>query len=263
MTTIYINSLSIIAPGLVGLAQAMPILKGEQPWQNVPMEKIVPDLLPANERRRATSLIKLSLKAGQEAMPSLGAANAVATVFASSEGDLEITDKICKALLLDDKPVSPTQFHNSVHNAAAGYWAIAAQFQKPSVSLSAGDASFAAGLLETASQIMLDNAPVLYVAYDYPAPPLLDATRHFDFPFATAMLLSAQKGDDCLASFELALQYDKQQPSACKSASLEQIRQGNPIARSLPFLEAVVAEEGCTINVPYINQQTIEIRICH
>lgn len=263
MTMIYINSLSIIAPGMMGLAQAMPILKGEQSWQGVPMEKIVADLLPANERRRTTSLIKLCLKTAQQAMPVVGAEHAVATVFASSEGDLEITDKICKTLLLDDKPVSPTQFHNSVHNAAAGYWAIAAQFQKPSVSLSAGDASFAAGLLETVSQIMLDEAPVLYVAYDYPAPPLLDATRHFDFPFATAMLLSREKGKGCLASFELAQTHGQQQASVCKNTSLEQVRQGNPIGQSLPLLEAVVAQDDVTILLPYINEQTIKVDICH
>ena len=262
MTTVYINSLSIIAPGMMGLAQAMPILKGEQAWQNTPMEKLVPELLPANERRRTTSLIKLCLKAAHEAMPDVGAEHALATVFASSEGDLEITDKICQALLLEDKPVSPTQFHNSVHNAAAGYWAIAAQFQKPSVSLSSGDTSFATGLLEAVSQIMIDKAPVLFVAYDYPAPPLLDDKRHFAFPFATAMLLSSQKSESTLASIEVRLKKSHQAESKCASASLEEIRTCNPIARSLPLLEAIVSNKNTVINLGYNAQQVLEVSVC-
>lgn len=261
MATIYINSMSIVAPGMIGLAQALPILRGECDWQSVPMGNITPELLPANERRRTTALIKLALKAGQGAMPGSGVGNAVASVFASSESDPEITDKICKALLLDDKPVSPTQFHNSVFNAAAGYWAIAAQSQKLSVSLSAGDASFAAGLLEAISQVAMDAEPVLLIAYDYPAPPLLDALWHMDFPFSTALLLSNQKSDACLASITAEPAGDAMQPSTCESQSLEIMRHGNPIARSLPLLEAIVAERESTVILPYINQQTVLVRV--
>ena len=43
--------------------------------------------------------------------------------------------------------ISPTQFHNSVHNAAAGYWHIAAGSAAPSLSVGGHDGAFAAGLL--------------------------------------------------------------------------------------------------------------------
>ncbi len=41
----------------------------------------------------------------------------------------------------------PTQFHNSVHNAVAGYWSIATKSTQPMTCLAAHDHSFAAGLL--------------------------------------------------------------------------------------------------------------------
>ena len=49
--------------------------------------------------------------------------------------------------------VSPTRFHNSVHNAAAGYWTIGAGAMQPATAISAFDASFAQGLLEAMVQL--------------------------------------------------------------------------------------------------------------
>jgi len=43
------------------------------------------------------------------------------SVFASSGGDGHNCHEICQALSLEERLISPTRFHNSVHNAAAGY----------------------------------------------------------------------------------------------------------------------------------------------
>ena len=45
-------------------------------------------------------------------------------VFASGNGDGITVGAILEMLTKPDGFVSPTQFHNSVHNAAAGYWSI-------------------------------------------------------------------------------------------------------------------------------------------
>ena len=64
-----------------------------------------------------------------------------------------INDYMCATLAATPTLISPTKFHNSVHNAAAGYWT-----HRPpaatsaSTALTAFDASFGAGLLEAASQ---------------------------------------------------------------------------------------------------------------
>ena len=49
--------------------------------------------------------------------------------------------------------ISPTRFHNSVHNAAAGYWGIATGATAAANALCAYDASFGAGLLEALTQV--------------------------------------------------------------------------------------------------------------
>ncbi len=82
-------------------------------------------------------------------------------VFASSDGDGDIVHRLCTALATPAAAVSPTDFHNSVHNAATGYWSIGAHSQAPSTAICAYDGSFSAGLLEAACQIAVEARPVL------------------------------------------------------------------------------------------------------
>jgi hypothetical protein len=56
-----------------------------------------------------------------------------------------------------EKMVSPTLFHNSVHNTPAGYFSIATGIQTASVSLSAGDNTFSAGLIEALTQVLIEK----------------------------------------------------------------------------------------------------------
>ncbi len=46
------------------------------------------------------------------------------SVFTSTYGDQEIVDYMCTTLAKEPIAVSPTKFHNSVHNSAAAYWTI-------------------------------------------------------------------------------------------------------------------------------------------
>ena len=48
-----------------------------------------------------------------------------AAVFSSSSGDGQNCHESVRSARVSDRRVSPTRFHNSVHNAAAGYWSIA------------------------------------------------------------------------------------------------------------------------------------------
>ena len=65
-----------------------------------------------------------------------------------------ITDYMSETLAGDDPAsISPTRFHNSVHNAAAGYWTIGAHCMQAATAISAYDASFAEGLLEALMQL--------------------------------------------------------------------------------------------------------------
>ena len=258
MKPVYINTLSIAAPSLIGLEQAIPVLTGKEEWAVSEFPKLAPQLLPANERRRVTNLIKLALHVADEAnIPGA----ALPAVFASSDGDLVITDNVCNTLTMDPKYISPIQFHNSVHNAPAGYWAIAAKSPAASTSISTGDTTFSSGLLEAVTQVLCQQEDVLYVAYDFPVGAPLDKFSKVMQPFATAFVLSLNKNNDSFGSIELDITHDEIDPSTCINTSLNVLQESNPIADSLPLLEALILKNTSTIYLPHLNNSKLKVDV--
>lgn len=128
-----------------------------------------PAAIPPKERRRAGTLINLAVEVAHQACEHAGAdKSAVPSVFASAMSDTRITDYMCRKLAGTEKLLSPTQFHNSVHNAASGYWTISAENRAPSTFVGGFDRSFGAGLLEASMQALSFNQPVLLVCCDIP-----------------------------------------------------------------------------------------------
>ncbi|MEI2432037.1 beta-ketoacyl synthase chain length factor [Lysobacter yananisis] len=126
-----------------------------------------PQLLPANERRRAPETVAVALDVAAAACAAAGRdPAALSSVFASSHGDMAITDYMCATLAADPRAISPTRFHNSVHNAAAGYWTIGVGAMRPATALSALEASFAQGLIDALAQLAAGEAAVLLAGYD-------------------------------------------------------------------------------------------------
>ena len=126
-----------------------------------------PQVLAPNERRRAPESVAVALEVAHAACAMAGRDPAtLPSVFASTHGDLAITDYMCATLAGAADTVSPTRFHNSVHNAAAGYWTIGTGCLQPATALSAYDASFAQGLLEALAHLAAGAEAVLLVAYD-------------------------------------------------------------------------------------------------
>lgn len=262
MNALAIESVGLIAPGLSGWENSRAVLAGAQPYHAVPMATTIATLLPANERRRTTATVKLALHVAQEAMASATLNNersnhlgvtrhpssskewslCVHTVLASSGGDSEVLDKICVTLTEPGRAVSPTQFHHSVHNTPAGYWAIATGCTLPSLSLSAYDGSFAAGLQEAVALAWTEEARVLLVAYDLPLPFPLSEHRMIVAPFAVALLLNPTLTAQRLALLQLESGGIKP-ADRLDNADLEQLRAGNPAARSLPLLCAIARRE--------------------
>lgn len=237
---LFLEALSVVAPGLSGWTDSRPILAGRAPYHAQPLAPFSPEILPLNERRRATPTIRLALQVASEALQSTSAAaQDCLTVFASSNGDLDIVDRICTALAHQERPVSPTDFHNSVHNAAAGYWAIGSACQLPSTSISAGPASFAAGLLEAATQAVDADQPVLLVCYELPVPAALAALCQIEQPFAVSLLLQSQRCASCLGELTLRLAEPAQPITPLTNPELAPLLHGNSAARSLPLLEII------------------------
>lgn len=126
-----------------------------------------PQLLPANERRRAPETVAVALEVAAAACAAAARdPAALSSVFVSSHGDMAITDYMCATLASDPRAISPTRFHNSVHNAAAGYWTIGVGAMRPATALSALQAGFAQGLIEALAQLAAGEDAVLLAGYD-------------------------------------------------------------------------------------------------
>jgi hypothetical protein len=249
---VHLDALGLVGPGLASWRAGCGVLADESGYRTGDVPRCTPELLPANERRRVSSTVRIALKVAEEAMTSSSLPmDGVCSVFATRDGDTEIIDKICVALAQPEHPVSPTQFHNSVHNAAAGYWAIAAHSPMPSTTVSAYEASFVAGLMEACAQLEAEARPVLLVAYDYPAPPPLAACVGDYPPFAVAMVLSP---DATPQSRRLRVETVRGQPvGAMECDALERLRAGNPAACGLPLLRALARGEAGRIVLSHVN----------
>src|SRR5690606_12443503 len=117
------------------------------------------------------------------------------SVFASTHGDLAITDYMCATLAAEPRAVSPTKFHKSVHNAAAGYWTIGRGCMHGATAISAFDASFAQGLVEALAQLHAGADAVLLAACDGEAVgPLAGAARSRGLLGAALLLSRRDRG---------------------------------------------------------------------
>lgn len=239
----FVEAAAVLGPGLAGWEAARPTLAGAAPY--VPADLVLPrfEVLPTAERRRVGLPVKLSISVGLQALEQAGRpADAVPTVFTSSGGDGEVINEICTMLAGSDRLISPTRFHNSVHNAPSGYWGIATGSRAPSTSLCAFDWSFIVGLLEAATQAA-DHESVLLIAYDLPYPEPLRGVRPMRSRFASALLIARERSRHSMAACELG-RGSAAAPSRMQDGNLEQLRRDNPAARSLPLLAALAGGHG-------------------
>lgn len=206
-----------------------------------------PELLPSAERRRASAIVKVGLCAGLEACQDAGtSAQKLQTVFTSSGGDGFNCKAICEQLASDDPLISPTKFHNSVHNTVAGYWGIATGCMEPSQVISAEDGSFSAGLLEAATQTIASHSQTLLISYDTSYPEPLNSVRHIADTAAIALILDVVNNHTGKYP-RLRLSPNPNEVTAeCSTLSVP-----IPTLASLPLLDAVAHFGSKTIAIPY------------
>ena len=247
-----IEGVALLGPGLADWPAARAVLAGESTYRAAPTVLPAPALLPPNERRRSGTAVKIALAMGAAALEACGReAAGIATVFASSSADGDTCHAICEALAGPERLISPTRFHNSVHNAAAGYWSIATRNMAPSTSVCAHDASFGAGLLEACALVHALGEAVLLFAYDAPYPEPLWAKRPVADAFGTALVLAPAAGRG-LARLELEL--GAQAPSRLEDTALETLRRQIPTARCLPLLGLLARAEPGTAVLDYLDE---------
>lgn len=262
MTTLtgYIDGIGLLGPGFADWPSARAVLAGEAAYQHAPAKLPAPSALPPAERRRCGPIIKLSLAVGYEAAGAAGLdVSSLPTVFSASGGDGDNCHAICEMLASDDRLISPTRFHNSVHNAAAGYWGIATGAMAPSSVLCAYDASFGAGLLEALAQVVVDQTTTLLIACDttYPAP--LRKTRPIPDELGVGLVLAPQAGTASIARIRVTL--TSADVDRMDDTALEQLRQAIPAARSLPLLHAIANRTEAKLVLDYLDGMRLAVEV--
>jgi hypothetical protein len=252
-----VHAVGLLGPGLAGWPAGAAVLAGRVRLMAARTVVPMPPQLPAAERRRAGRVLRIAVAVAGEAAGD--AAGALATVFTSSGGDGDNCHQLCAALATAQREISPTRFMNSVHNAASGYWSIAARSPRPATALCAHDGSFAAGLLEAAAQVGTTDEPVLLVAYDADYPEPLRSVRPIPDCFATALLLAPASGGEGLARLEIRL---TQAPAtALADPQLETLRGAIPAARSLPLLAALARGEDVDCVLDYLDDLRVAVGV--
>ena len=258
-----VEGIGFWASGLPDWEAARAFAAGRRLPANAPM-KPSPQLLAPNERRRAPDSVALALDVAHAACAMAGRdPRTLASVFASTHGDLAVTDYICDTLAAAPETLSPTKFHNSVHNAAAGYWTIGTHCMAATTAISAYDCSFAQGLLEAATQSHAAGTPILLVAYDGESRGALTEISHSKGLLAAALVVNADSGHDfgvgdAARTLQLSLLADA---ASIADGALHARYARNAMAPMLPLLEALASRCAASIMLRASPRQSLRVDV--
>lgn len=245
--TVWIKGIGLWAPGADDWKAFEDIVAGNAAPGTT--NRPVADVLPPNERRRAPESVLLAAAAAGQAVRMSGlAAAALPCVFASAHGDQVITDYMCTTLATAPTELSPTKFHNSVHNAPAGYWTIATHCHASSSAVSGGETSFGAGLLEAATLAVADERDVLLASYDIAGTGPLGEMTSTTGPFACALVLSPSPEGAC-ARLDLTPSAGNSGGEALGDAWMDNVSASNPSAQAVPLLRALALARPTALRV--------------
>ncbi len=256
---LYLEGIGFWAVGLPDWPAARAAFLGKPVLLPDNARRPAPALLPPAERRRAPDSVVLALEVAAQAMAQSGMDPAdVPSVFTSAHGDTAITDYMCSTLAEQPSLISPTKFHNSVHNAAAGYWTIGARCTAPSSALSAFDCSFAAGFVEAATQSAADACPVLLVGYDIESGGALASVTASRGLLAVALVLSPVASEYTVATAAWTLRPGYPQASPISSDAGRRL-QHNASAGALPLFESLARGSAEEVTMPLSSSLALNI----
>lgn len=219
--------------------------------------------LPPTERRRAPESVLLAADVAGQACEMAGRDPAsLACVFASTHGELAITDYMCATLASAPRELSPTRFHNSVHNAPVGYWTIATQCTAASSAVTGWHASFGAGLLEAAMLAWADQAPVLFVACDTASVGPLAAMTRTTRAFGAALVLSPSQDPNPRPTMVLRVRNGETTVPMPDVADLLPLAADNPLnAHALALLAALTGDARARVILPAATDLLLDVEI--
>jgi hypothetical protein len=143
-----------------------------------------------------------------------------------------------------------------VHNAASGYWAIAAHATAPSTALSGFGRSFAVGLLEAASLCAADERPVLVVGFDTEARGALLSVNRSRGLLGVALVLAPQRSERSRWQLDWDLEHG---PGALPPLRRHAALADNAMADALPVAEALDGDAAVVFALPLATNLALRV----
>lgn len=257
----YVRGIGFWSSFLPGWSVAQQVMRGEAVPASNPASRPQPSLLPPAERRRAPDTLAVALEVALQACESAGIApGEPMSVFASTHGDLAISDYMCETLASTPTLISPIRFHNSVHNAAAGYWSIATSSSATYTAISAYVHTFGVGLLEAIAQLKAEQKPVLFVAYDIAAKGPLGGVAPSAGLLGGALLLSPRaEGAKCKLSCTVRHGVKPEVTSSRTPAGA--VTASNAMGPSVPLFEAIATHDSQDVIVSLSDDSELRVRV--
>lgn len=261
MMTARILGVGLLGPGLTGWREGGATLAGRRLFELQEVEPPPPEGLSSRERRRTSPAVRLALAVADEAVKAAGVdPKSLPSVFAWAHGDGTVVQRILEVLATEERYVSPTEFHNSVHNVAVGYWTIASGSHEPSSSLAAARDTFPAGLLKALAQVHCERRPLLLVVCDSPFPEPLNSVCRVGAPFGFALVLAPGTHEGGIggltANYQEATENSDEKPGI---AALQELFERNAAARALPLLERLARQETARLQLSYGSRSRIDL----
>lgn len=247
-------------PGAPDWPSLRDVLLGRRDLADAP-GKPAATVLPAAERRRAPDSVRLAAEVASQACTMAGAdPAALPCVFASTHGEVAITDHVCETLAHAPLELSPTKFHNSVLNAPAGYWTIATGCTAASSAVTAYRHSFAAGLLEAVTFACAERVPVVFASCDVASTgPLAEMTRT-TLAFGAALVLVPEP--PAAPSLQLSLRGGSADEPVPTGLALHRVAGDNPAnAHALALLAALARGQPMRLALPLSSGLSLDMEI--
>lgn len=256
-----IEGVAFWASRLPGWELARAVMRGEQTAPDAPSPRPSPTLLAPTERRRAPDTVAVALEVAARACEAAGREpSELPSVFASTHGDVAISDYMCSTLAATPTLISPIKFHNSVHNAAAGYWSIGTGSLAPYTAISAHEFTFGVGLIEAAAQVICEQRPVLYVAFDIESKGALATMAPSRGLLGAAVVLApggaTQQRNLILTTESVA----ESRPTPARSAAAPLVAE-NALAPCLPFFEVLAMAQPRTLSLALSRHTALNVQV--
>jgi hypothetical protein len=151
---------------------------------------------PLAHGRRSSAFERMALDAAAQACVAWGGpVDSLCSVFATGSGDAPAVDAVLREATQAEPAISPTLFIRSVLGTLAGAWSMRHGNRQPSTTVTAGEFTLGAALLEGVMLCQAEQRSTLVVFVELPAPDALRSLQPHLAERSVAIVLAPSRGD--------------------------------------------------------------------